>query len=199
MRIIVCFLTFLITMQALTQESKHEVGLNAFYDRVNHDYIEFKGIEKNELQYKGEFSVQVTYNYFFARYFSIQTGLGYCHRGYKTENTDFTTTYIQLPLQVSLVALNERTIKLVPYSGFYVGLPLATEKEIENEYLKIQNSRIDFGVEIGLKSTYKIKENYGISIIPRFQYGFSTVYRENYYESRRNIVLSLGIGVVKNF
>ncbi|WP_066441254.1 hypothetical protein [Chryseobacterium sp. CCH4-E10] len=45
------------------QEHKHEIGINAYYDRVNQDYIKFKGLQKQNLLYKGAPSFQIKYDY----------------------------------------------------------------------------------------------------------------------------------------
>lgn len=193
------FLFFVSFQLLFSQENRHEISLSAFYDRVNQNYSEFNGLIKKDLQFKDEYSIQIHYNYFFSRNFFLESGFNYSRRGFVTENTNFTTSYFQIPAQVGLLALNSRFVNVSPFFGCYLGIPTSNKSEVNHESLSIDNERLDFGLEIGGKIMYKFNNNYSFLMIPRIQYGLSTAFKEYHYESRSNFAISIGVGIAKSF
>lgn len=183
----------------LAQQKKHEISLSVFYDRVNQDYINFEGVSKEKMLYKNGISITANYNYYLNANLSIQSGLGISQRGFKTEYEDYSFNYFQIPIHLRLNAVNSRNMSLMPYAGTYFGIPSNVEKKIKNDTFEIDNKNIDCGLEIGINTSFKISQEYGFSIIPRLQYGLTKAYQEDYYESRRNIAFSLGVGAYYKF
>lgn len=181
------------------QEYKHEIGVGAYYERVNHDYIKFKGLQKQNLLYKDASSFQINYDYNISNTFYVGGGLGYTKRGFTTENKDYSSSYIQIPVRFGVEVYRNRYIEIRPYAGGYIGIPLeASEKIKDNFFLAtVDNKNMDLGLESGINIGFKLNENYKINFIPRMQYGLSNIYQEYYYEKRRNIAFSIGIGIIR--
>jgi len=181
------------------QEYKHEVGISAYYDRVNHDYIKFKGLQKQNLLYKGAPSFQVNYDYNINNTLYVGGGLGYSKRGFTTENKDYSSSYIQIPVRFGVEVYRNRYIEVRPYAGGYIGIPLEASEKIKDNYfsVSVDNKNLDLGIESGVNIGFKLNEGYKINFIPRMQFGLSNIYQEYYYEKRRNIAFSIGIGVIR--
>lgn len=195
----IIILTLFVYFPVLGQNYKHEVMLSAYYDRVNHDYIKFKGLQKQNLLYKGAPSFQINYNYYINQILSVGTGIGYSKRGFTSENTDYSSTYIQIPLRVGVEVYQNRYVEIIPYGGGYVGIPLEANTTIKDNYFSTpsDNKNLDIGLESGINLVFKLGEKYNISLIPRVQFGLSNIYQEYYYEERRNIAFSVGIGIIR--
>ncbi|AZA58334.1 outer membrane beta-barrel protein [Chryseobacterium shandongense] len=181
------------------QEHKHEIGINAYYDRVNQDYIKFKGLQKQNLLYKGAPSFQITYDYNISTILFVGSGLGFSKRGFTTENKDYSSSYIQIPVRFGVEAYRNRYIEVRPYAGGYIGIPLEASEKIKDNYFSVpvDNNKLDMGIESGANISFKLNENYMINFIPRMQFGLSSIYQEYYYEKRRNIAFSIGIGIIR--
>lgn len=181
------------------QEYKHEIGISAYYDRVNHDYIKFKGLQKQNLLYKGASSYQINYDYNISNTLYVGGGLAYSKRGFTTENKDYSSSYIQIPVRFGLEVYRNRYIEIRPYAGGYVGIPLEASEKIKDNFFSasVDNKNLDLGIESGANIGFRLNENYKINFIPRVQFGLSNIYQEYYYEKRRNIAFSIGIGVIR--
>lgn len=181
------------------QEYKHEIGVGAYYERVNHDYIKFKGLQKQNLLYKDASSFQINYDYNISNTFYVGGGLGYTKRGFTTENKDYSSSYIQIPVRFGVEVYRNRYIEIRPYAGGYIGIPLEANEKIKDNFFSasVDNKNMDLGLESGIDIGFKLNENYKINFIPRMQYGLSNIYQEYYYEKRRNIAFSIGIGIIR--
>lgn len=195
--LLVITLTFCATLWG--QEYKHEIGVNAYYDRVNQDYIQFKGLQKQNLLYKGASSFQINYDYNFNSILFVGGGLGYSKRGFATENKDYSSSYIQIPVRFGVEVYRNRYLELRPYAGGYIGIPLEASEKIKDNYFSasVDNKNLDLGIESGVNIGFKLNEKYKINFIPRMQFGLSNIYQEYYYEKRRNIAFSIGIGIIR--
>ncbi|WP_326983992.1 outer membrane beta-barrel protein [Chryseobacterium sp. MYb264] len=189
----------LISSMVWAQNNRHEISLNAYYDRVNHGYIKFQGLQKQNLLYKGAPSFQINYNYNINQIISVGSGIGYSRRGFVTENTDYASIYIQVPLRIGVELYQNRYMQIISYGGGYIGIPLSDSKTIKDNYFSTsgEDKKTDVGLESGVNVVFKLSDNYHISFIPRFQFGLSNIYQEYYYEKRRNIAFSVGIGVIR--
>ncbi len=181
------------------QEFKHEIGISAYYDRVNQDYIKFKGLQKQNLLYKGAPSFQITYDYNISTILFLGSGLGYSKRGFITENKDYSSSYIQIPVRFGVEVYRNRYVEVRPYAGGYVGIPLEASEKIKDNYfsVSVDNNKLDVGIESGVNVGFMLSEKYKINFIPRMQFGLSNIYQEYYYEKRRNIAFSIGIGIIR--
>lgn len=181
------------------QEYKHEVGVNAYYDRVNQDYIKFKGLQKQNLLYKGASSFQINYDYNISTTLYVGGGLGYSKRGFVTENKDYSSSYIQIPVRFGVEVYQNRYFEIRPYAGGYIGIPLKANVKIKDNYfsLSVDNKSLDLGIESGVNIGFKLNDQYKINFIPRMQFGLSNIYQEYYYEKRRNIAFSIGVGLIR--
>jgi hypothetical protein len=192
-------LTCMTSLALWAQSDRHEISLNAYYDRTNHDYIKFKGLQKQNLLYKGASSFQINYTYHLNQVLSVGAGIGYSKRGFVTENMDYSSTYIQIPIQIGVEIYQNRYMQITPYGGGYVGIPLKASKTIKDNYFStpVDDKNTDIGLESGVNIAFKLSEKYHIGLIPRFQFGLSNIYQEYYYEKRRNIAFSIGIGIIR--
>jgi len=183
------------------QNTKNEVGFTVFYDRVNHNYIKFRGLAKENLLYKNAFSFQAVYGYHVSKIMALQSGVGYSRRGFQSENTDYSVDYIQFIEYVGIEIINDKMITVSPYAGVYLGLPVHTAITIKKNDLPGEAGRgkPDLGLESGIRMGIKLDDLYDIHIIPRFQFGLSEVYRKYNFESRRNLAFSLGVGISRKF
>ncbi|MFN4362789.1 outer membrane beta-barrel protein [Chryseobacterium hispalense] len=198
-RILTNLLLLLTSVSAFGQDYKHEVGINAYYERVNHTYLKYSGLQKQNLLYKGAFSVQLSYNYHIDPLLSLRTGVSYSERGFTTENTDYSSSYIQIPLHLGADVYKNRYIQLTPYAGVYVGIPLESSKIIKDNFFSIpvDSKHVDLGIEAGINVGFKLNDVYSVSLIPRMQIGLSNVYQDYYYEKRGNIAFSIGLGIIR--
>lgn len=195
----IIILTLFISIPVNGQNFKHEIMLNAYYDRVSHDYIKFKGLQKQNLLYKSAASFQANYTYNINQLLSAGLGIGYSKRGFISENTDYSSSYIQIPVRLGVEIYQNRYMQIIPYGGGYIGIPLETSKTIKDNYFStsIENNNLDIGLESGINLAFKLSDQYSVSLIPRFQFGLSNIYQEYYYEKRRNIAFSIGIGIIR--
>ncbi|GEN76675.1 hypothetical protein CHA01nite_24150 [Chryseobacterium hagamense] len=183
------------------QSTKNEIGFTAFYDRVNHSYIKFKGLTKEHLLYKNAFSFQAVYGCHISNTVSLLSGAGYSRRGFRNENTDYSADYIQFSEYVGIEIIDNKMLMVSPYTGIYLGLPVHTGITIKNNDLPDEAGRgkADLGLEGGIRMGIKLDDRYDIHIIPRFQFGLSEVYRKYDFESRRNLAFSMGVGITRKF
>lgn len=198
-RLLQSMLLLLASYSAFAQDHKHEVGFSAYYDRVGQDYIKFSGLQKQNLMYKNAFSVQLNYNYQFNKLLSLRTGVGYSKRGFAIENMDYSSGYIQVPVQLGVEVYRDKSLQLTPFAGGYVGIPLESDKTIKDNYFSIpvEKKYVDIGLEGGVNVAFSLNDVYSINFIPRMQFGLSNIYQDYYYEKRRNIAFSLGLGIIR--
>ncbi len=189
----------LVSSSAFAQDHKHEVGFNAYYDRVGQDYIKFSGLQKQNLMYKNAFSVQLNYNYQLSPLLSLRTGAGYSKRGFSVENMDYSSSYIQVPVHLGVEVYRDRSVQLTPFAGGYVGIPLESDKTIKDNYFSVpvDSKKVDVGLEGGISVAFSLNDVYSISFTPRMQFGLSNIYQEYYYEKRRNVAFSFGLGIIR--
>jgi pectate lyase len=92
-----------------------------------------------------------------------------------------------------------RYFEIRPYAGGYIGIPLKANVKIKDNYfsISVDNKSLDLGIESGVNIGFKLNDQYKINFIPRMQFGLSNIYQEYYYEKRRNIAFSIGLGLIR--